>query len=146
VTHADGAPPPIGEEAAPPATDDPESSAQLFVERNQREALAHLQALSAEAEKLRTRLTKLESGIKRWQGLVNALKSAQASSDEPVALEAMPQASVGRARSDKRVKWTSASPAPPQSEAPPAVPVTEEPAPPPATPTGQPAAPALQPR
>jgi hypothetical protein len=96
-----------------PATDDPEVSAQSFVERNQKEALAHLQALTAEAEKLRARLAKLESGIKRWQTLVNALRSAQGvtAADDPAAPEPIAGAPVG-SKSDKRVKWASSTAAP----------------------------------
>ena len=60
-----------------PSSDDPEQSAQSFVERNQKEAEDHLRALTAEAQQLRARLAKLESGIKKWQGLVSALKSSQ---------------------------------------------------------------------
>ena len=47
------------------------------MERNQKEAEDHLKALTAEAQQLRARLAKLESGIKKWQGLVNALKISQ---------------------------------------------------------------------
>ena len=48
------------------------------MERNQKEAEEHLKALTTEAQQLRTRLAKLEAGIKKWQGLVNALKTSQA--------------------------------------------------------------------
>ena len=103
----------VQEPAASP-DDNPEKSAQSFVERNQKEAEAHLKALTAEAEQLRARLTRLESGIKRWQVLVNALRSAQgvAAADEPSTLEPVPQTSPGGPRADKKVKWTSANPAP----------------------------------
>ncbi len=57
--------------------DDPELAAQSFVERNQKEAEDHLNALVAEAQQLRARLAKLESGIRKWQGLANALKISQ---------------------------------------------------------------------
>jgi hypothetical protein len=103
----------VQEPAASP-DDNPEKAAQSFVERNQKEAEAHLKALTAEAEQLRARLTRLESGIKRWQVLVNALRSAQGvvAVDEPSALEPVPPTSPGGPRSDKKVKWTSANPAP----------------------------------
>jgi hypothetical protein len=96
------------------SADDPEKSAQSFVERNQKEAEAHLKALTAEAEQLRTRLTRLESGIKRWQLLVNALRSAQGAAvvNDPVMLEPIPQTGAGGLRPDKRVKWASATPTP----------------------------------
>jgi hypothetical protein len=47
------------------------------VERNEKEAEEHLKVLTAEAELLRARVAKLESGIKKWQSLVNALRAAQ---------------------------------------------------------------------
>ena len=107
------------------SSDDPEQSAQSFVERNQKEAEDHLKALTAEAQQLRGRLAKLESGIKKWQGLVNALKSSQGQSIASTAnaagaedagdLEPIKTARAGAARADKRVKWataTSAAPAP----------------------------------
>ena len=69
--------PTLTENQPAPSTDDPEQSAQSFVERNQKEAEDHLRALTAEAQQLRARLAKLESGIQKWQGLVSALKSSQ---------------------------------------------------------------------
>ena len=68
--------------------EDPELSAQTFVERNQKEAEERLKALTAEAEQLRTRLNKLESGIKKWENLVNALKTAQQGSVTSTAVTA----------------------------------------------------------
>lgn len=132
--------PPIGQpsasEAAVPRTlaahqpasagDDPEQSAQSFVERNQKEAEDHLRSLTAEAEQLRGRLAKLESGIKKWQGLVNALRTAQGQpitsaavapgAEDAGDLEPIKPRQPGSARSDKRVKWATASGAPPASE------------------------------
>jgi hypothetical protein len=107
-------PPTLAQEPAAGPGDDPEKSAQSFVERNQKEAEEHLKALTAEAEQLRARLTRLESGIRRWQVLVNALRSAQgvAAADDPSALEPVPQTSPAGTRKDKRVKWASANPAP----------------------------------
>jgi hypothetical protein len=98
---------------AAPSTEDPEKSAQRFAERSRREAEAHLKALTTEAAQLRARLAKLESGIKRWQTLVNALKGTQGSSlseDSPSDLEPLPQAAAADPRADKRVKWATASP------------------------------------
>ncbi len=103
------------------STDDPEQSAQSFVERNQKEAEDHLRALTAEAQQLRARLAKLESGIKKWQGLVSALKSSQGQSiastaNAPGAEDAgdlepikPSQSQAGGARADKRVKWATAT-------------------------------------
>lgn len=105
--------------ATPP--DDPEQSAQAFMERSRKEAEAHLKDLSTEAAQLRARLAKLESGIKRWQSLVNALKGTQASSmaeeASPSDLESLPQASIGDHRADKRVKWASSNPTAPAEDA-----------------------------
>ena len=101
------------------STDDPDQSAQSFVERNQKEAEDHLMALTAEAQQLRARLAKLESGIKKWQGLVNALKSSQGQSIASTAnapgaedagdLEPIKPNQAGGARADKRVKWATAT-------------------------------------
>jgi hypothetical protein len=101
--------------------DDPEQSAQSFVDRNQKEAEEHLKALTAEAQQLRARLAKLESGIKRWQSLVNALKASRAQaaagpvsergSEEAGELEPIKPARADGPRADKRVRWASATPA-----------------------------------
>ena len=102
-----------------PSSDDPEQSAESFVERNQKEAEDHLRALTAEAQQLRARLAKLESGIKKWQGLVNALKSSQGQSitsngnvpgaEDAGDLEPIKPSQAGGARVDKRVKWATAT-------------------------------------
>jgi hypothetical protein len=106
-------------ENQPAPSDDPEQSAQSFVERNQKEAEDHLRALTAEAQQLRARLAKLESGIKKWQGLVSALKSAQGQPINSAAfapgtedagdLEPIKPNQAGGARADKRVKWATAT-------------------------------------
>jgi hypothetical protein len=114
--------PPISpaEDAAAPSPEDPEKSAQAFVERNQKEAEAHLKALTAEAAQLRARLARLESGIKRWQTLVNALRSTQGvaptEDSSASALEPLPKAAIGDPRADKRVKWASSTPATPPED------------------------------
>src|SRR5208337_2770654 len=102
-----------------PSSDDPEQSAQSFVQRNQKEAEDHLSALTAEAQQLRARLAKLESGIKKWQCLVSALKSSQgqpvtSTANAPGAedagdLEPIKPSQAGGARTDKRVKWATAT-------------------------------------
>lgn len=102
-----------------PSSDDPEQSAQSFVQRNQKEAEDHLRALTAEAQQLRARLAKLESGIKKWQCLVSALKSSQgqpvtSTGNAPGAedagdLEPIKPSQAGGARVDKRVKWATAT-------------------------------------
>jgi hypothetical protein len=99
--------------------DDPEQAAQSFVERNQKEAEDHLHALVAEAQQLRARLAKLESGIRKWQGLANALKSSQeqpsasmtstSGADDAGDLEPIKPARASGSRADKRVKWANAS-------------------------------------
>ncbi len=96
-------------------SDDPEQAARSFVERNQKEAEEHLKALTTEAQQLRTRLAKLEAGIKKWQGLVNALKTSQdqamtstvvmPGADEAGDLEPVKPGG----KSDKRVKWATAT-------------------------------------
>ena len=101
------------------ATEDPELSAQSFVERNQKEAEERLKALTTEAEHLRTRLNKLESGIKKWENLVNALKTAQqgpvtstavtSGAEDAGDLEPIRPGMPGGARGEKRVKWSNAA-------------------------------------
>ncbi len=124
--QASAAPEPAAIRAVPesqPAvsTDDPEQSAQSFVERSQKEAEDHLRALTAEAQQLRARLAKLESGIKKWQCLVSALKSSEGvqvpivtTANPPGAedagdLEPIKPNQAGGARADKRVKWATAT-------------------------------------
>jgi hypothetical protein len=101
------------------STDDPEQSALSFVERNQKEAEDHLRTLTAEAQQLRARLAKLEAGIKKWQCLVSALKSSQGlpsittanapGAEEAGDLEPIKPTQAGGARTDKRVKWATAT-------------------------------------
>jgi hypothetical protein len=57
--------------------DDPEKVAKDFLEQNQKQAETQLKNLKDEAEKLRTRLQKVEAGIKRWETLLGALKQSQ---------------------------------------------------------------------
>jgi len=109
----------LPESQTAPSTDDPEQSAQSFVERNQKEAEDHLRALTAEAQQLRARLAKLESGIKKWQCLVSALKSSEGlpsittanapGAEEAGDLEPIKPNQVGGPRADKRVKWATAT-------------------------------------
>jgi hypothetical protein len=64
--------------ANPAVADDPEKAAQAFVEENQKRADAELKSLKEEAEKLRTRLRKIEGGIKSWESLKRALQKSRA--------------------------------------------------------------------
>jgi hypothetical protein len=115
--------------AAGPAPDpaatganDPEGTAQSFVDGWRKEAEEHLTALTAEAEQLRQRLAKLDSGIKRWERLLAALKSAQSQSvasnapEGAVDLEPVKQNQSATNRSDRRVRWANATPASPPAE------------------------------
>lgn len=127
--------------------EDPEQSAQSFVERSQKEAEGHLKTLTAEADQLRSRLAKLDAGIKKWQTVLTALKGAQQDQpltvvgEEPTTLEPVaPVPGTTAARSDKRVKWASS----PAGTAPSDAPATANPGPAPAAPAGQPAAPPAQ--
>jgi len=65
--------------------EDPEKVVKVFVEQNKKQAETQLKNLKDEAEKLRTRLQKVEAGIKRWETLLEALKQSQvvASFDPP---------------------------------------------------------------
>jgi hypothetical protein len=54
-------------------TDDPEKNAQAFIDQNRKVAEAQLKSLKEEAEKLRSRLQKVDAGIQRWESLLAAL-------------------------------------------------------------------------
>ncbi len=65
-------------------TDDPEKDAQAFAEQNRKQAEAQLKTLKDEGARLRARLQKVDSGIKRWEALLEALKQSESvSSGEP---------------------------------------------------------------
>jgi hypothetical protein len=117
AADANIAPPqaPATEEPPVAASEDPEKSAQSFVERSRKEAETQLKVLTGEAEHLRARLARLETGIKKWQSLVNALRTAQGleTADHPTVLEPIPARSEG-GKSDKRVRWASSAPTPAQ--------------------------------
>jgi hypothetical protein len=66
----------VGPDHSPFEVEDPEKVAGDFLEQNQKMAEAQLKALKEEAEKLKTRLAKVEAGIKRWDRLVEALKQS----------------------------------------------------------------------
>jgi DNA repair exonuclease SbcCD ATPase subunit len=99
------APPPAGERSPvelakdvrrPTAeNDDPEKNARAFVEQNRKVAEAQLKNLRDEAEKLRSRLQKVEAGIRRWDALLAALQKSEAATRDPGAtteLEPVPNA------------------------------------------------------
>lgn len=102
-------PPPIqaGQAGDAPNTDDPEKSARAFVERNRKEAQDELKKLKDEAERLRTRLGKVEAGIRRWEALLGALENSERNepprgvvptstivptAEQPTQLDAIPRA------------------------------------------------------
>jgi hypothetical protein len=58
-------------------SDDPEKNAQAFVEQNRKQAETELKTLKDEAERLRARLRKVDSGIKRWEALLQALRQSE---------------------------------------------------------------------
>ena len=67
----------VGPDHAPIESEDPEKVASEFLEQNRKLAETQVKALKEEAEKLRTRLAKVEGGIKRWDRLLEALKRSQ---------------------------------------------------------------------
>jgi hypothetical protein len=77
---------------AAPGNDDPEKNARAFLEQNRRVAQGELRKLKDEAEQLRTRLGKVEAGIRRWEALVTALDN----SEKPVAPGAVPPPGADR--------------------------------------------------
>jgi hypothetical protein len=58
--------------------EDPEKEALAFAQQNQTRAESELKHLQGEAARLRARLQKVEAAIKRWDGLLDALKRSQA--------------------------------------------------------------------
>jgi hypothetical protein len=57
--------------------DDPEKAAREFIEKNQKIAEAELNTLRKEADALRARLQKVESAIRRWDAVSQALKQTE---------------------------------------------------------------------
>lgn len=86
--------PPVEPEAAQPApaAEDPDQTAERFVDLTRQQADAQIKALTAEAEQLRARLKKVESAIERWQTLRNALDQKPVQAQAEVGLP--PQADV----------------------------------------------------
>lgn len=86
-----------------PESDDPEKKARAFVEQNRRVAQDELKKLKDEAERLRTRLGKVEGGIRRWEALLAALENGETAkrpafkpvTEAPAVLETPPVASIG---------------------------------------------------
>jgi hypothetical protein len=67
-------PPPPPVQAVANEVEDPEKVVTVFVEQNQKRAETQLKHLKDEAEKLRTRLRKVDAGIKGWESLLEALR------------------------------------------------------------------------
>jgi len=72
---------------SPGGTDDPEKTAQAFVEQNRQVAEAQLKNLKDQAENLRSRLQKIEAGIRRWEELVAALQKSEAAASPRAAAD-----------------------------------------------------------
>jgi hypothetical protein len=117
---------PAGLPAEPVTTlpEDPEKSAQSFVEHNEKEIEDYLKKLTTEAAELRTRLSKLEAGITKWERLLTALRAVreQAGELEPIPpASAKPKQNAARAVSASTVSGASAAvptPSPAASAAP----------------------------
>jgi hypothetical protein len=132
-------------------TEDPEKSVLSFVEKNRKIAETQLQSLQKEAETLRARLQKVESGMARWQAVVNAFKqSEKAAGTKTTSLdEAVPSAVPGadpigflEPPADPATQPASASAPPSPTQQPAYVPAQ----PPAALPAQVPAAAATQPQ
>jgi hypothetical protein len=84
ASAADSDSPPSSAEAATPMTrdEDPEKTALTFAEDNQKQAEGQLKTLREEEAKLKSRLLKLEAGIKRWESVLVALKQSQAARND----------------------------------------------------------------
>jgi hypothetical protein len=89
-TVADSGAVAVAPSPAAPANDDPEQNARGFVERSRKEAQDELKKLKEEAERLRTRLGKVEAGIRRWEALLAALDSSERIAP-PVTLQPIPR-------------------------------------------------------
>jgi hypothetical protein len=117
---------------APGESDDPEKNVQAFVEQNRKVAETQLKNLRNEAEKLRSRLQKVEAGIRRWESLLTALQTNEA---PPGALEPIPSARRGfSARAvpppvAPAEEGPSSRPAPPDDKPPPPKPDSLAPSP-----------------
>ncbi len=110
---------------ANPENDDPEKNARAFAERNRKEAQDELKKLKDEAERLRTRLGKVEAGIRRWEALLSALEGSEKpgpprpgpiptslpTAENPTHLEAIPRAKPATIISES-VPPTSPAPSP----------------------------------
>jgi len=72
---------------SPGGTDDPEKTAQAFVEQNRQVAEAQLKNLRDQAENLRSRLQKIEAGIRRWEALLAALQKSEAAASPRAAAD-----------------------------------------------------------
>jgi hypothetical protein len=75
---------------SPSPSEDPDAQARSFMERSRKEAESQLKSLNAEASQLRDRLQRIESGIRRWQALVDAMDRSE--QELPERLEALPRA------------------------------------------------------
>ncbi len=69
---------------------DPERAAFAFAEENQKQAETRLKALKEEEAKLKARLQKVESGIRRWESLLAALKQSQGIPEEAPSTKPSP--------------------------------------------------------
>jgi hypothetical protein len=119
--------------------EDPEKAAKAFVDQNRRVAEDRLKSLKDEAEKLRSRLRKVEAGIRRWETLVSALNREEDAPTARAASEAEALADrdsrrlepVPRARAKVNANAVS-DPGSPDELQPIAAPKAAEPEPPPA--------------
>src|SRR5262249_2349218 len=85
---------PLARNTAPAGeSEDPEKNVQAFVEQNRKVAETQLKNPRDEAEKLRTRLKKVEAGIRRWEALLTALQASEVAPER--GLEPIPQARRG---------------------------------------------------
>jgi hypothetical protein len=117
------------------SSDDPEKNVQAFLEQNRKVAEAQLQNLRDEAEKLRARLQKVESVMKRWEALLAALQrnetdAADLSPLDPVSKSANPSQALIKRRPQFNAR--AVSPPAPANDAPPPpqAPISDRPAPP----------------
>jgi hypothetical protein len=67
---------PNNEMAIPANDDDPEKTVQAFISQNRNVAQSHLVRLKEEERLLRSRLERVEAGIKRWEALLSALEKS----------------------------------------------------------------------
>ncbi len=120
-----------GDPAEAIAGDDPMAAVDSFLSRNRKEADDSIQALTREAEALRTRLQKIEAALARWQAVSGALnQGANPSAPPTVGPEPTPAPAPPPELPPSTPPLAGGNPSP-APIVPPSAPTVDGPAPPP---------------